>query len=206
MEAKRLRREVLWQYTESKKQEKPLPKPQKEPLRPLNEQEQQALLRIAKATAERMDVIKRARALLAVANGQGFSQAAREAGFASGDTVCHLVARFNHQGLRALLVAPGRGRKPTYTQQQRSHILATLESEPRRNEDGSASWSLSLLQQRLREASLPRVGASTIRRTLQQTGYTYGRSRTWCQTGTVLRKRKAGVVHVHDPKTEEKKG
>ena len=152
-----------------------------------------------------MDVIKRAKALLAVANGQGFSQAAREAGFVSGDTVCHLITRFNRQGLRALLVAPGRGRKPIYTQQQRSQILATLESEPSRNQDGSASWSLSLLQQLLRATSLPRVGASTIGRTLHQAGYVYGQSRTWCQTGTVLRKRKAGVVRVQDPKTEEKK-
>jgi transposase len=182
-----------------------LPKPQKEPLRSLSEQEQHELQRIAKASAERMDVIKRARALLAVANGQGFSQAAREAGFASGDTVCQLVARFNQQGLSALLVAAGRGRKPTYTQQQRGQILTELASEPKRKEDGSASWSLSLLQQRLRETSLPQVGASTIRRTLHQAGYVYGQSRTWCQTGTVLRKRKAGVVKVHDPKTEEKK-
>jgi hypothetical protein len=49
------------------------------------------------------------------------------------------------------------------------------------------------------------VGASTIGRTLHQAGYVYGQSRTWCQTGTVLRKRKEGVVTVHDPKTEEKK-
>jgi transposase len=182
-----------------------LPKPQKEPLHPLSEQEQHELQRIAKASAERMDVIKRARALLAVANGQGFSQAATSAGFASGDTVCQLVARFNQQGLSALLVATGRGRKPTYTHQQRSQIVAELASEPERKEDGSASWSLSLLQQRLRKTGLPQVGASTIRRTLHQAGYVYGQSRTWCQTGTVLRKRKSGVVKVHDPKTQEKK-
>jgi transposase len=182
-----------------------LSKPQKEPLRLLSEQEQHELQRIAKATAERMDVIKRARALLAVASGQGFSQATRGVGFASGDTVSQVVSRFNQHGLSALLVAPGRGRKPTYTQRQRGQILAALESEPKRKEDGSATWSLTLLQQRLRETSFPQVGASTIRRTLQQAGYVYGQSRTWCQTGMVLRKRKAGVVKVHDPKTEEKK-
>ena len=182
-----------------------MPKPQKEPLRSLNEQEQHELHRIAKATAERMDVIKRARALLAVANGQGFSEAARAAGFASGDTVGQLVSRFHRQGLGALLVANGRGRKPMYTHQQHGQIIAEVQSEPVKKVDGTATWSLSLLQQRLRERGLPTVGASTIRRVLHQAGYVYGQSRTWCQTGTVLRKRKAGVVKVHDPKTEEKK-
>jgi len=75
-----------------------VPKPQKEPLRVLGEQEQQALQRIVRATSERMDVIKRARALLAVARGQSFAAAAREAGFASSDTVCQLVARFKPPG------------------------------------------------------------------------------------------------------------
>jgi transposase len=182
-----------------------LPKAQKEPLRLLSQQEQQALQQIVKATAERMDVIKRARALLAVADGQSFSVAAREAGFATGDTVCHLVKRFNQQGLSALLIATGRGRKPTYTHEQRHQILTELQREPMRTEDGTATWSLSLLQQRLRATSLPEVGMSTIRRTLVQAGYVYGQSRTWCQTGTVLRKRKEGVVSVQDPKTEEKK-
>jgi hypothetical protein len=182
-----------------------VPKPQKEPLRVLGEQEQQALQRIVRATSERMDVIKHARALLAVTRGQSFRAAAREAGFASSDTVCQLGARFNSQGLLALLIAAGRGRKPTYSQPERQQMMETLKSEPVRQVDASATWSLSLVQHTLRETGLPKGGASTIGRVLQQAGYVYGQSRTWCQTGTVLRKRKEGVVRVHDPKTEGKK-
>jgi transposase len=163
------------------------------------------LQRIANASSERLDVIKRARALLAVAAGQNLSQAARAAGFASGDTACKLVQRFNQGGLAALLIASGRGRKATYTDEDRQNILAVLTSEPSRSVDGSATWSLSLLEEKLRETSLPKVGASTISRTLHQAGYVFCRSRTWCQTGSVLRKRKEGVVRVQDPKTEEKK-
>lgn len=102
-----------------------MPKPQKEPLRVLGEQERQELQRIVRVTSERMDVIKRSRALLAVARGQSFRTAATEAGFASLDTVCQLVARFNCQGLRALLIAAGRGRKPTYSQQERLQMMET---------------------------------------------------------------------------------
>jgi transposase len=182
-----------------------VPKPQKEPLRPLSQQEQDELQRFVRATSERMDVIKRARALLAVTGGQSFAAAAREAGFASSETVCQLVARFNRQGLLALLIAAGRGRKPTYSRQERQKMVETLKSEPVRQVDASATWSLSLLEYKLRETGFPKVGASTIGRVLHQAGYVYGQSRTWCQTATVLRKRKEGVVRVQDPKMEEKK-
>jgi len=179
--------------------------PQKEPLRELSQRELQELQKRGKATSERQDVIKRAKALLAVTGGQSFSQAARSVGFASSDTVSHLVGRFNRHGLASLLIASGRGRKPTYSDADRQTMLSTLESPPVKKVDGSATWSLSLLEHRLRETALPKVSASTVGRTLRAAGYVYGRSRTWCQTGSVLRKRKAGVVRVSDPKTEEKK-
>jgi transposase len=165
-----------------------LPKPQKEPLRVLGEQERQTVQRIVRATSERLDVIKRARALLAVATGQSCSAAAREAGFASSDTVCRLVARFNRQGILALLIGAGRGRQPTYSHEDRQKVVETLKSEPVRKVDASATWSLSLVQHKLRETGEPSVGASTIGRVLHQAGYAYGQSRTWCQTGMVLRK------------------
>jgi len=57
-----------------------------------------------------------------------------------------------------------------------------------------------------RREGLPRVGATTIRRVLRDAGSSYQRTRTWCPTGTARRKRKAGVVRVVDPRTEEKRG
>jgi hypothetical protein len=61
-----------------------------------------------------------------------------------------------------------------------------------------------LRQRTLRRRLLPRLGASTIRRLLHQAGSVFGRSRTWCRTGTAGRVRKAGVVTVHDPQAEAK--
>lgn len=98
-------------------------KEQKHPLRALMPQEEQEFHRIAKATSERLDVVKRARALLAVQTGQSFTDAARETGYRSGDSISQLVERFNQQGLSALLIAPGRGRKPTSTPEQRARIV-----------------------------------------------------------------------------------
>ena len=175
------------------------------PLRALTPTEVQTLQRIAKATSERADVIKRAQALLAVNAGQGYTQAAKATGYTSGDSVSHLVERFNQHGLAALSIAAGRGRKVTYTPAQRERIVQELRREPDRKADGTATWSLTTLERSLRKEALPRVGKSTIREVLQEAGYRFGKTRTWCPTGIAVRKRKAGTVQVQDAKAHEKK-
>lgn len=181
-------------------------KEQKHPLRPLTSQEEQELHHLVKATSERLDVVKRAKALIAVREGQSFTDAAREAGYRSGDSVSQLIERFNQHGILALLIAKGRGRKPTYTSEQRAQIVAEVQREPDREKDQTATWSLLLLRDALRKSHLPKVAKETVRVVLHEAGYAFGKTRTWCPTGTALRKRKEGVVSVHDPKTEEKKG
>ena len=178
---------------------------QKEPLRALSQQEERELQRIVKATSERVDVVKRARALLAVKAGKAYTQAAREAGLKSGDSVSQLVARFNERGLPALQIAAGRGRKASYTPLQRRRILQEVQREPDRKADQTATWSLSRLQRALRKSDLPRIARETIRQTLHEAGYSYQQSRTWCRTGYALRKRKAGTVTVYDEQSPEKK-
>jgi transposase len=179
---------------------------QKERLRPLTLVEQRELKRITQASSERVDRVKRATAVLAVAGGQSLSAAARVAGFRSPGAVTYLVRRFNQVGLGALKIAAGRGRRPTYDALARARIVATAQRSPDRKIDGTATWSLSTLERTLRREGLPRVGATTIRRVLHEAGSSYQRTRTWCPTGTAQRKRKAGVVQVVDPKTEEKRG
>ena len=183
-----------------------MPTPQREPLRRLSRAERAALQRIAKSTSERVDQVRRAIALLAVAHTGVFIHAAREAGLHSGTTVADLVARFNQHGLAAVRIAHGRGRRPTYAPSARADIVATAQRSPNRRMDGTATWSLSTLQRTLRRGSFPTLGTSTIRRVLQDAGSSYQRTRTWCPTGTAQRKRKAGVVTVIDPQTEEKRG
>ena len=183
-----------------------MPTPQREPLRRLSRAEQAALQQIAKSSSERIDHVRRAAALLAVAHGGVYIQAAREAGLRSGTTVADLVARFNRHGLAAVAIARGRGRRPTYTATGRALIVATAQRSPDRRTDGTATWSLSTLQRTLRRETFPAVGTSTIRRVLQDAGSSYQRTRTWCPTGTAQRKRKSGVVTVVDPRTEEKRG
>ena len=179
---------------------------QQEHLRPVTMAEQGELKAVVKASSERVDRVRRATALLAVAGGQTFSTAARAAGYRSPGAVTYLVRRFNRAGPVALEIKAGRGRHPTYDAAARARIVATAQRAPDRKVDGTATWSLSTLERTLRREGLPRVGATTIRRVLRDVGSSYQRTRTWCPTGTAQRKRKAGVVRVVDPQTEEKRG
>ncbi len=179
---------------------------QKERLRPLTVAEQRDLRVIRQASSERVDRVKRATALLALAAGQSFSSAAQAAGYRSPQAVTYLVRRFNRDGRGALRIAAGRGRRPTYDVEARARIVATAQRPPDRKVDGTATWSLNTLERTVRREGLPRVGATTIRRVLHDAGSSYQRTRTWCPTGTAQRQRKAGVVRVVDPQTEEKRG
>src|SRR5437868_1481903 len=91
--------------------------------------------------------------------------------------------------------------------QARARILREVERPPTPQDDGTASWSLAALQKTLRAApdGLPTISTYTLWKVLHEADYTYQRSRTWCPTGTALRKRKAGVVTVTDPDAEPKK-
>jgi hypothetical protein len=133
------------------------------PLRAMTPVEARAVPRTAKATRERVDVVKRARALLAVRAGQTYTQAAREARYTSGDSVSQLVERFNQQGLAALPIADGRGRTAHYILAQRERIVAKLQRVPDRRDDATATWSLKTRARALRQAGLPQLSTSTIR-------------------------------------------
>jgi transposase len=176
-----------------------------EPLRELTEVERTQLSALVRATSERADVRQRAVAVLAVAEGQSYT-AAQRAGYANGEVVSRLVQRVSQRGLAALELAPGRGRKLTYSAADRQQILDTLQDTPERTNDQSATWSLTLLQRRLRAHGLPQVSRDTIHKTVRGAGYSWQRTRTWCPTGTARRKRKAGVVTVTDLEAERKKG
>ncbi len=173
-------------------------------LRSFSEAEREQLQRIVKATSERVDVMRRTKAVLAVYTGSTFTEAGQQGGM-SRQAVSQLVRRFNERGLATLLLAAGRGRKATYTPLDRERILQEVQRQPDRDQDQTATWSLSTLQRALRKHGLPHISRDTIGQVLHEAGYTYQRSRTWCPTGTALRVRKEGVVTVHDPHTEEKK-
>ena len=119
--------------------------PQKRPLRQLTQQELEELSQKATSEVKRGSMGKRAHALLAVADGCSFTEAGRQVGM-SRDGVSQLVERFHQRGVAALSIAPGRGRKPTYSSQDHEQILREIERHPTWDVDQCLIWSLPLLQ------------------------------------------------------------
>ena len=179
----------------------------RDPLRKLSEEERKWLERISRSQSEPASHVIRAKQLLAVADGHSYTEAAHLAGIKSGDTTSSLVGRFNKIGLDALQSRHGGSPEKKYGASERERILKEFRRKPVPEKDGTATWSLKTLCTALRKASdgLPEVSEDTIRTVLLEHGYSWQQSRTWCETGTAVRKRKRGKVVVTDPDTTAKK-
>lgn len=85
--------------------------------------------------------------------------------------------------------------------------MQEIRRKPDPQTDGTDTWSLKTLCQALRKApdGLPEVSEDTIRTVLLEAGFSWQESRSWCETGKVIRKRKRGKVTVIDADASAKK-
>lgn len=175
-------------------------------LRPLTDAEHRELTRISHAPSERLNRHQRAIALQAVAAGKSLTDAAEAAGWKAQKTVTRLLCRFHERGLAALDDLPRSGHPRRYGSTERARIMQEFRRQPVRKEEGTATWSLTTLRCALREApdGLPRVSTFTILYTLHEAGYSWQKSRTWCETGKTLRKKDGRVEESYDEYTPEK--
>jgi transposase len=180
----------------------------KDPLRPLTPDERIALTRLSRSLSAPAAQVERARALLAIAHGATSTAAAHQVGRRHNETISAWVSRFNRDGLAAVRPGHGGGPRTRYGADAQQRILAEMARTPQREQDGTATWSLSLLQKALRQADdgLPQVSTYTIWRTLHAGGLSWQKSRTWCQTGVATRRRKQGTVTRVDPDAAVKRG
>src|SRR5919107_2923469 len=173
----------------------------KDPLRALTNEERTELSRLSRSSSAPVAQVARAAALLVVADGRSHTAAARQVGRRHGDTVAAWAARFNRDGLAAVMPRRGGGPRVRYAEEQRRRILAEAERSPDRERDGTATWSLGTLRAALRRAEdgLPAVSTYTIWHTLHAAGLSWQQRRTWCSTGVVMRRGKqGGPVAVSD--------
>src|SRR3954463_511042 len=181
---------------------------QKDPLRPMSLEERAVLSRLSRSRGAPAARVARAAALLAVADGQSYTAAARRVGRRDSDTVARWVAGFNRDGPGATLPRHGGGPPIRYADDEQRRILAEAARVPDRDRDGTATWSLSTLRAALRRAGdgLPTVSTYTIWHTLHAAGLSWQKTRTWCDTGVVRRRRGAGgPVPVPGPGARPKK-
>ena len=181
----------------------------KNPLRPLLETERQYLRQISRSQAASAIQVARAKALLSVADGSGYTKAAQMAGRRSGDAIAALVTRFNGEGIAAVVPRHGGGQPRRYSALERERILAEARRVPDREQDGTAVWSLTTLRRALRKRGFPQISRYTIHHILVEAGLTWQKNRSWCETGTARRRRKRHgqtmVAKVADPDAEAKK-
>jgi transposase len=182
---------------------------QKDPLRLLNEAERTSLSQLSRSQSAAAAQVARARALLAVAEGQSYTAAAQLVGREVGDTVARWVVGFNRNGLATVAPRHGGGHRIRYGEAAQRRILAEVARVPERARDGTATWSLSTLRDALRRAEdgLPGISTYTIGRALHAAGYSWQKGRSWCETGVVVRRRKHdGLVTITDPDAAAKRG
>src|SRR6476659_8272641 len=125
----------------------------KEPLRPLTDDERDALGQMSRSQVAPAAEVARAKMLLLVASGSDYQGAAAAVGRKSGDAASALVGRFNREGLQALAPRHGGGRRRVYHAPARARILAEARRKPTPQPDGTATWSLSALKRALRGAA-----------------------------------------------------
>lgn len=110
---------------------------QKDPLRSLSAEERTELSRLSRSRSASAGPVARATALLAVADGQSYTAAAQRVGRHSGDTVARWVARFNQEGLAAVMPRHGGGSRIRYAEAEQQRILAEVKRMPERARDGN---------------------------------------------------------------------
>lgn len=179
----------------------------KDPLRTLTEEERKWLERISRSQSEPASHVIRAKEILAVADGHNYTEAAHLAGRKCGDPVSHLVEQFNREGISAIQPKHGGGPKQKYTAVERDRVLREARRQPHAEQDGTNTWSLTTLQKALHQAEdgLAEISTERIWIILQEAGFRWQKSRSWCETGQVARKRKRGMVTVTDPDAAQKK-
>src|SRR3954467_10336371 len=94
----------------------------KDPLRVLSADERSELTCLSRSQHASAAQVARATALLAVADGQSYLAAARQAGRRDGDTVAAWVARFTRGGLGGVVRPQGGGPPIRYAEPQRRRI------------------------------------------------------------------------------------
>lgn len=103
---------------------------QKDPLRPLTEEERAMLLAISRSRTEPAAHVERAKLILAVADGASYTAAAHSVGRRCNDPVADLVRRFNREGVSAIEPGHGGGASMQYGADARERVLRSFAAPP----------------------------------------------------------------------------
>lgn len=155
-------------------------------LRPLTDEEQTKIDRLARAQSAPVRLVRRARIIQLAAQGMTVTALAEHLNI-SEKAVRARLKRFVAVGLAGLEDAPRSGRPHTYPPEVTNHVVAKARSLPPKPEAGGVSvpptchWTLDRLQAELAKEGVP-IKRSQIRRLLQAEHIKWQKPRTWLES------------------------
>src|SRR5215207_6998257 len=147
-------------------------------LRELTSEECQALEQLASSRTAQARLVERAQILLAIAEGRGATEVARDLGV-SRPTVYTWIHRFNDRGLAGLGDRPRSGRPHTYSADQRAEVVAAALTDPKELGLPFGCWTLDRLRDYLNEQKGIPIKRSRIDELLTAEGLRWRHQETW---------------------------
>src|SRR5215204_2247349 len=141
-------------------------------------EERQALEQLASSRTAQARLVERARILLAIAEGRGATEVARDLGV-SRPTVYTWIHRFNEHGLAGLADRPRSGRPHTYSADQRAEVVAAALTDPKELGLPFGCWTLDRLRDYLNEQKGIPIKRSRIDEILLAEGLRWRHQETW---------------------------
>jgi len=158
----------------------------------LNEEERATLLSWVRSGTTEQRLVRRARIVLAAAEGKETQEIAAELGTWA-PAVSKWRKRFARRRIEGLCDAPRSGKPPAYNKETERRILAVLDEPPPR---GYSMWNGRLIAERLGD-----VSDDFVWKTLRRYGVQLQRRRSWCvSTDPEFAAKAADVVALYlDP-------
>lgn len=147
-------------------------------LRALTSAEETQLTRWVRQAKTERRLADRARIILWKQQGVRTQQVAERLG-CDLDVVARWVKRFNEAGLAGLVDRPGRGRKPTYNEAERSRMIVTAKTAPQTLGLPFNYWSLSRLVSYLHTEKQIAVSRAQLGRILEAEGLRWYQEQTY---------------------------
>jgi transposase len=150
-------------------------------LRPLSEEEELRLRRLAASRTAPVRLVQRARLLQAMLDHPEWSalEAGRSVGYTSAESACRWVHRFNEGGLDALDDLHRSGRRPQHDETVRSRLVSLALQKPSSLGYPFALWTLERLQRAFQEREGIHLVTSTIWEYIEAEGLRWKRQESW---------------------------
>lgn len=166
--------------------------PQVIPLRAMTNAEKRAIGKLSRSRTAEQRLVQRAQIIQWRSDGQRPADIARRLDCQS-DTVTFWIKRFNAEGLAGLRDKAGRGRKQTYSEEQRGVMIECATTNPSQLGQPYSYWSIRRLATYLGEERAIKISPAQLARILQAEGL------KWYQEQTYFSERP-------DPQFVEKRG